>query len=35
MEKEGLVGMAVAGGVVLAIGAIVGAGMALANKGKT
>ena len=32
MEKEGLLGMAVAGGVVLAVGAVVGLGMAIASK---
>ncbi|KAK4879044.1 hypothetical protein RN001_007190 [Aquatica leii] len=32
MEKEGLVGMAVAGGFVLALGALVGLGMAIASK---
>lgn len=31
MEKEGLVGMAVAGGAILAVGAIVGVGMAIAK----
>lgn len=31
MEKEGLVGMAMAGGLVLAVGAIVGVGMAIAK----
>ncbi|CAH0557646.1 unnamed protein product [Brassicogethes aeneus] len=35
MEKEGLVGMAMAGGVVLAVGAIVGFGMAIASKVKS
>jgi fission 1 protein len=35
MEKEGLVGMAMAGGVVLAVGAIVGVGMAIASKVKS
>ncbi|KAG5885537.1 hypothetical protein JTB14_027392 [Gonioctena quinquepunctata] len=35
MEKEGLVGMAVAGGVVLAVGAILGVGMAIASKTKS
>ncbi|CAG9834097.1 unnamed protein product [Diabrotica balteata] len=35
MEKEGLVGMAVAGGVVVAVGAIVSVGMAIASKGKS
>ncbi|VEN41460.1 unnamed protein product, partial [Callosobruchus maculatus] len=34
MEKEGLVGKAMAGGVVLAVGAIVVAGMAIVNKAK-
>ncbi|GFG34754.1 hypothetical protein Cfor_04633 [Coptotermes formosanus] len=32
MEKEGLIGMAMAGGVVLAIGGLVGLGLALARK---
>ncbi|PSN42819.1 Mitochondrial fission 1 protein [Blattella germanica] len=32
MEKEGLLGMAMAGGVVLAIGGLVGLGFALAKK---
>ncbi|KOB68967.1 putative tetratricopeptide repeat protein [Operophtera brumata] len=32
MEKEGLIGMAVAGGAVLALGGIVGLGIALASK---
>ncbi|KAF2900429.1 hypothetical protein ILUMI_05759 [Ignelater luminosus] len=32
MDKEGLVGMAMAGGVVLAVGALVGLGMAVASK---
>lgn len=32
MDKEGLVGMAVAGGAVLAVGALVGLGMAIASK---
>jgi len=31
MEKEGLMGMAVAGGAILAVGAIVGVGMAIAK----
>nr|QBH73482.1 hypothetical protein [Brunneria borealis] len=31
MEKEGLIGMAVAGGVVLALGGLVGLGLALAK----
>lgn len=35
MEKEGLVGMAMAGGVVLAVGAIVGVGMAIVSKVKS
>ncbi|XP_060517784.1 mitochondrial fission 1 protein [Cylas formicarius] len=35
MEKEGMVGMAVAGGVLVAVGAIVGVGMAIANKSKS
>ncbi|XP_023020699.1 mitochondrial fission 1 protein [Leptinotarsa decemlineata] len=35
MEKEGMFGMAVAGGAILAVGAIVGVGMALASKGKS
>ncbi|XP_019873274.1 mitochondrial fission 1 protein-like [Aethina tumida] len=34
MEKDGLKGMAMAGGVALAVGAIVGVGMALASKSK-
>ncbi|XP_023720720.1 mitochondrial fission 1 protein [Cryptotermes secundus] len=32
MEKEGLMGMAMAGGVVLAIGGLVGLGLALSRK---
>lgn len=32
MEKEGLKGMAIAGGAVLAIGGLVGLGIALAKK---
>lgn len=32
MEKEGLIGMAVAGGAVLALGGLVGLGIALASK---
>lgn len=32
MDKEGLVGMAMAGGVVLAVGALVGLGVAVAKK---
>ncbi|KAF5273571.1 hypothetical protein FQR65_LT04569 [Abscondita terminalis] len=32
MDKEGLLGMAVAGGVVLALGALVGLGMAVTSK---
>ncbi|CAH1183312.1 unnamed protein product [Phaedon cochleariae] len=35
MEKEGLVGMAYAGGVVLAVGAILGVGLAIAGKSKS
>ncbi|CAG9865022.1 unnamed protein product [Phyllotreta striolata] len=35
MEKEGLVGMAMTGGIVLAVGAIVGVGMAIASKAKS
>ncbi|XP_066147123.1 mitochondrial fission 1 protein [Euwallacea fornicatus] len=31
MEKEGLMGMALAGGAVLAVGAIIGVGMAIAK----
>ncbi|XP_039765058.1 mitochondrial fission 1 protein [Pararge aegeria] len=34
MEKEGLIGMAVAGGAVLAIGGLVGLGIALASTKK-
>lgn len=34
MEKEGLVGMAVVGGAVLAVGALVGVGMAIAKRSK-
>lgn len=34
MEKEGLIGMAVAGGAVLALGGIVGLGIALASSKK-
>lgn len=32
MEREGMIGMAVAGGAALVIGGIVGIGMALAKK---
>lgn len=32
MEKEGMVGMAVAGGAALVIGGLVGLGIALAKK---
>ncbi|XP_063236902.1 mitochondrial fission 1 protein [Bacillus rossius redtenbacheri] len=32
MEKEGLVGMAVAGGIVLALGGLVGLGIAMSKK---
>lgn len=35
MEKEGLVGIAITSGVVLAVGAIVGVGMAIASKVKS
>ncbi|XP_047987960.1 mitochondrial fission 1 protein isoform X1 [Leguminivora glycinivorella] len=34
MEKEGLIGMAVAGGAVIAIGGLVGLGLALASSKK-
>lgn len=34
MEKEGLIGMAVAGGAVLALGGLVGLGIALASSKK-
>lgn len=32
MEQEGLKGMAIAGGAVLALGAVVGIGLAVINK---
>ncbi|XP_057667500.1 mitochondrial fission 1 protein [Diorhabda carinulata] len=35
MGKEGLVGMAFTGGIVLAVGALVGVGMAIASRGKS
>ncbi|XP_056630072.1 mitochondrial fission 1 protein [Diorhabda sublineata] len=35
LEKEGLVGMAFTGGIVLAVGALVGVGMAIASRGKS
>lgn len=35
MKQEGLVGMAYVGGAALALGALVGVGMALAGKSKS